>query len=447
MTIHNTAYIPDPAGRGAAMAAAIQSARDVSQGGSQGAQAPKDPRIVTRGSFSDTALKSKKKRNRKVETSHELQVLLDAFFFDWFQVTLANEHGKSDCRVGSPMEADAVDQVFDWAVAENLHPLTVSGGHNGYRAALPFSEGPEACEAVLRVNSGSTSGIMPNIMLTGGHGACARLAPSLQKAFPTARLSRADAAMDVSQPGLFDELLDMSRLLAAGNGKLGGVRLIQSDQGRTFYLGSRTSTVSLRVYEKDRERAAKGIIDPEDIDPDLIRIEWTFRPQSKSKAGMSGLSPGQMIATSVWARDFMARAAKLMDLTDGVGKIAKQDVVRETREKTLEGVARHGIHQYGKAFLRLAAARMVQRDHEGRYDLAVIDPDDLHAETVVMIGDLLDVHMAEQVVMDERLAEAMDPDEWRESYVHEMQEFAARTDRQTDEAQERIRVQKAKAGL
>ncbi|MDO5759038.1 MAG: replication initiation factor domain-containing protein [Rhodobacterales bacterium] len=415
---------------------AMRAARDVSQRGPAGeAEGPVDPRLVTRGSFPSKPLKPKAKRGGAAATDLALAALLDQAFFDWFQITLPNQEGRAQCQVGGAEEGDAIGAAFGWAVHNGLHPGRISGGHNGYRAALPFTMGPESSEAVFRVNSGSTGGLMPNLMLTGGHGACATLAPLLQAQFQGARLSRADAAIDWSQAGLFDELLSMARLLARANVKLGGVRLIESDTGRTFYLGSRTSTVSLRVYEKDRERAARGVIDVDDVDPDLIRIEWTFRPQSKSKAGMAGLSPGEMIRTSIWARDFMARAAMLMQVTDRVGRLDPQAVVREVREKTLEGTVQHGVDQYAKSFARLAAARLVEREHDGRYDMAMVDYSEIESEaTAIFISLLKETEAAKAIVIEQRLGEVMDPDAWRASYVHELMQEPVWQDRSRDKA-------------
>lgn len=423
----------------------MQAARDVSHRDPAGAAEDlPDPRIVTRGSFSASPLKNKAKSERAESTHPDLSDLLGQFFFDWFQVTLPNREGKASCMVGGAEEAEALGAAFDWARSNGLHPGRIGGGHNGYRAALPFTDGPESVDAVFRVNSGSTGGLMPNLMLTGGHGACSRLAPALQKAFPGARLSRADAALDWSQPGLWDALHRMAKTLAKGNAKLGGVRTIESDTGRTFYLGSRTSTVSLRVYEKDRERAAKGVIDEADVDPDLIRIEWTFRPQSKSKAGMAMLSPGQMIRSSVWARDFMSRAAAIMDVTERVERLNKQEVAREVAEKTLDGAVQHGVDQYAKCFMRLAAARIVERDHNGHYDTAIVDPGRIRVEALRIFKDKIrDTDAAEAIVIEQRLDRAMDPDAWRDSYVHELMQAPP----QIDAAQVRAQAQMSKQAL
>lgn len=417
----DSTHTPKSGGLAAQASASARPRRDVSPG----AEGTVDPRIVTRGSFSHNSLKTNAKTRRAPASDPALADLLDEMFFDWFQVTAANKDGKAVCEVGGDEEIVAIDRCFDWCASQGLHPGRVSGGHNGYRAALPWTMDPESLEVVVRVNSGSTSGVMPNIMLTGGHGACADLAPSLQSAFPDARLSRADVALDWSQEGLWDQLLEMARTLSKGNKKLGGVRTIESDTGRTFYLGSRTSTVSLRVYEKDLERAARGVIDLADVDPNLIRIEWTFRPQSKSKAGMMGKSPGEMVRTSPWARNFMVRAAAIMHVTDGRQKIYAEDVVRETPEKTLESTVRHGVDQYAKSFLRLAAAKIVERDHDGHYDTAVVEPEQLENEANEIFSDLIrETGAAVKVIGEQRLDRALDPQAWRSSYVHEMQNEA-----------------------
>lgn len=416
--------------------AGVHARRDVSR---DDAKTCNDPRLVTRGSFSPNRLKCNGKSERAPTSSPELSELLEAFFFDWYQITLPNREGKSSCVVGGEEEAEAVEAALRWCSDQGMHPGRVSGGHNGYRAALPWHRDAGSKEVVCRVNSGSSSGIMPNIMLTGGHGACATLAPRLQKAFPEARLSRADAALDWSQEGLWDELLSMARKLAKSNVKLGGVRTIESDTGRTFYLGSRTSTVSLRVYEKDLERVARGVIDEADADLDLVRIEWTFRPQSKSKAGMSSKTPGEMIRTSVWARDFMSRAAEIMQVTDRVERIYREEVEREVVEKTLSGTVQHGIDQYGKGFARLAAVEIVERDHGGHFDTAVLTPERVEEEAVEIFRERLARSEAASIVIEEeRLDRPLDPDAWRASYVHEMMRMPDKIERSQSIHQERI---------
>lgn len=333
-----------------------------------------DPRSVTRGSFFPKALTPKEKTNpdhvrrsakqppskKGSRDDDALAGMLSEFSFDWFQFTIPTDEGGGSCRPGDASEREALRRAIAWATTNGLHEGRIIGGANGYRVRLPLHAGPEG-EVIAAISSGSSSGIMPNITITGGEGACQGLAEAAQEAFSMMRLSRADAALDVSLGGLWDALHDMAVMLSKANPKMGNVRVIDGGQGRTFYLGSRSSAVSLRVYEKDLERVSRGRLDEEAADPDLVRVEWTFRPQSRSKKGMAKLSPGDMIRTSVWARDFTARMARLTGVTEGMAKAKPQRVEREERSSSLESSASHGAMQYGQVFARLAIAQIVKR--------------------------------------------------------------------------------------
>ena len=189
-------------------------------------------------------------------------------------------------------------------------------------------------------------------------------------------------------PGLWDRLRQMAVTLSRANSKIGGVRTIESDTGRTFYLGSPKSTVSLRVYEKDRERLAAGKISPDECDGDLVRIEWTFRPQSRAKVGAGRLSPGELVRSSVWARDFMSRAAKIMEETEGMAKPKRVQIEREARVSSLEESARHGAAQYGGVFARLAAARIIAARGDD-YARAALTPGEIEAEAAILFREFV----------------------------------------------------------
>lgn len=319
----------------------------------------------------------------------QIERLLAKFSFDWFQFTIPAPSGAGMIEDQRDEEA-AISAAIQWAESVGLHPGRTAGGKNGYRIALPFSDGPEG-DKVASLASGSITHIMPNLTITGGDGAAARLAPLAQQDFPGLRLSRADTACDMSKRGLWDDLLSMAQALAKGNRKLGSVRVITSDTGRTFYLGSGKSTVSLRVYEKDKERLAAGKIDEEDCDPDLVRVEFTFRPQSKAKVGAGHLSPGQLIRSSVWARDFVSRLAAMTGVTCRAVKLRPQRIDKCQDDTTLAGSALHGARQFGGTFCRLAIARLTEERHGGSYAAAVFTPKEIEAEAAMiffrMIGD------------------------------------------------------------
>ncbi|MGE6426216.1 replication initiation factor domain-containing protein [Bacillus altitudinis] len=386
----------------------------------------KDPRIVTRGSFSSKAKKTKQKSRPQSRDDLALSDLLAQFRFDWFQFTIPATDGGGSCvSAGSPEERDGLDAALAWADNEGLHIGRPRGGANGYRISTPFLGGPEG-ERLASVASGSATGVMPNVTITGGDGAAASLAGSAQRAFPGLRLSRADAALDRSMPGLWDRLHRMAVTLSRANSKIGSVRTIQSDTGRTFYLGSPKSTVSLRVYEKDRERLAAGKISPDECDDDLVRIEWTFRPQSRAKVGAGRLSPGELVRSSVWARDFMSRAAKIMEETEGMAKPKRVQIEREARVSSLEESARHGAAQYGGVFARLAAARIIAARGDD-YAQAVLTPGEIEAEAAILFREFVADTVAGQRVIDaERLSEPETPEARRAATVGAIIDMAVR---------------------
>ncbi|OOY26318.1 hypothetical protein BMI90_18500, partial [Thioclava sp. L04-15] len=102
-------------------------------------------------------------------------------------------------------------------------------------------------------------------------------------------------------------------------------------------------------------------------------------------------------------------------------RLNKQEVAREVAEKTLDGTVQHGVDQYAKSFARLAAVRLVERDHEGHYDTAMVHPVEVEEEAVRIFRDKIrETGAAAAIVIEKRLDEAMDPAAWRESYVHEL---------------------------
>lgn len=402
----------------------------------KGAAGDPDPRSVTRGSFfersekntknpqvgkkwrqSDSDWVSRKQPPSPEEDTDAFKSFISSFFFDWFQFTVPSKTGGGTCQAGGPDEVYGLRESIDWATGQGLHEGRPSGGKNGYRVRLPLLDGPDG-EALATLSSGSKTGIMPNISITGGEGACHELAESAKARWKVVRLSRADAACDVSQEGLWDALYEMAQGLAKENAKLGAVRVMHGIMGRTFYLGSPKSTVSLRVYEKGLERVAKGKASIEDIDRHLVRIEWTFRPQSRSKQGMSKLSPGQMIMTSVWARSFMARAAKITGITEGIVKPSKQKVEREDRQSRLEESAAHGARQYGRTFARMAVHEIVEERGE-TYAEAEISPLEIESRAAIIFGRLI-TGIGEKVALEERVIVRQTRDERTLSIAEEM---------------------------
>lgn len=391
-----------------------------------------DPRSVTRGSFCGTGLnnevyeaengdrpapkqppgeasKKPRRRSRKKQTSSALQAVFDAMFFDWFGITLPHpETGKgSGCERNSEVETIAVTRLVEFAEKMALHRSRVRNGINGYGAGADYTMGSEERDTVLTILSGHQSN-MPGMAIPGGHGACQDLAEAVVDHFGSDFLvNRADVTLDHSQEGLFDALLEMSQEFAGQRQKMRAPTIIQSDTGRTFYLGS--DRVKLKVYQKDLERVANGRIDASDADPHLVRIEFSIAPQSREKKAFAGLNPGEMLRTSVWGRAWMAAAAQIMGMTREVDPVEPMRIEREERSRTLDDSVDHGIRQYGASFVRLAVSNLVPDDD---YAGAKLSEKEVEEELVRLLREkIAEAGTITRVLTEEGLDRVMGEDE------------------------------------
>lgn len=338
---------------------------------------PVNPRVVIRGSFLPKTLNCPKKSKSckpSKKDADALKALLNEMFFDWFQFTLPSISGGAKI-VKNGEDKVAVQNVLIFSRKNGLHALGACGGNNGYGSGLMFSAGLGQKETVAKLNTCSKTGIMPNVQFSGGKGLCAKIAPLAQQTFYGASLSRADVSYDISQEGLFDDLYAMACSMSEENKKIGKPNIVgKLAEGMSFYLGSKKSVTSIKVYQKDMERAKKGEINWIDADPHLVRIEVTFRPQSNAKKAYFKMSPADMIATSAMAREFMSNAAKIMNFTDQKTKIRLKKVDRVMKEKTLETTVRHGFKQYAPSIMKLATKNIIDRDYGGKVNAAKISP-------------------------------------------------------------------------
>lgn len=82
-------------------------------------------------------------------------------------------------------------------------------------------------------------------------------------------------------------------------------RLITSptepEKGRTLYLGSRTSEVAFRYYEKDREQRDKGLVVPALL---RNRAEFEVKPKNRArKARLASLPPSDVPGFARWSAE------------------------------------------------------------------------------------------------------------------------------------------------
>jgi hypothetical protein len=171
------------------------------------------------------------------------------------------------------------------------------------------------------------------------------VAQVIRDCWPEHRVSRADSAFDVSEPGIFDVLVERFQSFCAhfnllwrqvGDWRPDGLRDPLS--GRTFYVGSRTSLCYLRVYEKGLQMLQKAR--PEDEPPDLnwVRVELEVKPQDRTqKARLAHITPEQAWGVSRWAR------CALQAIN---GHATERVIMWEPKETNAYRAVRHALRQY-----------------------------------------------------------------------------------------------------
>lgn len=203
--------------------------------------------------------------------------------FDWYQASIPN------VDPGVVMRAiQDVEFYGDW---EQIRPM------KNYNEAAAFVVGSETR---FKINfGGQNEEHGPNIV---GSGACAQvLADVVREHFPAHRVSRLDSCEDYYHEDAYDYL----RKLALKIGKEHRVQcreivkpLKDSDDGRTLYLGSQTSAVSMRIYEKGKQLQT---------DSQWVRAELQVRPQKELKALMAMLDPKEVWGLSKWTHDMAVK--------------------------------------------------------------------------------------------------------------------------------------------
>lgn len=159
------------------------------------------------------------------------------------------------------------------------------------------------------------------------------------------RCTRVDSCYDIDQPGAFEELLkpciDVKKAFRLKGSKAGDWEDFPED-GRTFYMGARTSPVRLRLYEKGRQPEYRHL-----GRQDWARIELQVRPSKEAKDAYSKATPVEVWGASAWSRDLAAKVleAQLEPLPAGTTyKLSEQ-------ERKLRFLCK----QYGPTLMQLAS--------------------------------------------------------------------------------------------
>ena len=122
----------------------------------------------------------------------------------------------------------------------------------------------------------------------------------LRQHWPAHRVSRADVCEDYTGPMTWDRLLALA-LSVADEHRIKTNTVgdwIKGEDGRTLYLGGRTSIARARVYEKGIQVGH---------DRDWVRAELQVRPTGDGKAALCAIEPAAVFGATPWTLDLAER--------------------------------------------------------------------------------------------------------------------------------------------
>jgi DNA relaxase NicK len=170
--------------------------------------------------------------------------------------------------------------------------------------------------------------------------------------WPEHPVTRADVAVDFDGQDAFAKLHRLLDGQAARRGlkvDMAGDWRANRDPlaGRTFYLGARSSTAFLRLYEKGLQQVAKHRHSDETVSLDWTRLEIEVKPQSKdARYRAAHLAPADFWGVTTWSRDILRMAVGL-----DVERV-NMNLKRESEDLT---ALKHMIGQYRQALQRESA--------------------------------------------------------------------------------------------
>lgn len=248
--------------------------------------------------------------------------------FDWYQATL--QALPSDVINGLGSDLGAVD-------------LERSSGRHGYAVATTLRGDQGQRLAVIL--SGNSDG-RPNVTGSGLHAQA--VASSIRARWPLHQVTRCDAAEDFVGLGAFDRLEAVCRSVAGGH-RVKGRSIVPDDpsDGRTYYLGSKTSDAQARLYDKTAEMRSRMPQERHhEIPEGLTRLEVQMRPRKARRAQLAQLDPAQVWGSVKWTWELANRALAL-----GIERLPQLPVEVTDDARAMQFM----LAQYAPTMARMAA--------------------------------------------------------------------------------------------
>lgn len=203
--------------------------------------------------------------------------------------------------------AATVSQVEPMAIVETLRKEfggKVEEGHRrqGYAQLFRVTDrsGDELLAEVLCDAAGGPH--EPHAVATGSR--AHDFASVIRANWPFHRVSRMDAAEDFDEEGAFETITAKMKTVSEESGCKGlWIRPDDPTEGATYYLGSASSSVRCRAYQK-------GLLTMKEIHPSLrgqisphwARLEVQVRPQKSGKVYAAMCSPEDAWGFSRWSQ-------------------------------------------------------------------------------------------------------------------------------------------------
>lgn len=200
--------------------------------------------------------------------------------FDWYQATINTPH--SDVF-------SAMEKAYPHT---DLRPASPANGYT-HGAELMLGD-----NKLLRAMWGGVNGNETTHCVASGSQST-RFSEFLRSDFPDHQVSRLDVAIDYREKDCFKKLSKMLIDYAKGKRLKTAVAgdWIKGDQGKTLYIGSRSSTSYLRLYEKGKQIGLG-------TDPNWTRCELEVKPNNKEgKTFLATATPQECWGASKWSID------------------------------------------------------------------------------------------------------------------------------------------------
>jgi DNA relaxase NicK len=195
--------------------------------------------------------------------------------FDWYQASVP------DVDPEVVMAALAKSEYYgDWVQ---------SRASKGYDAGFQFIVGDQVKYRLS--HGGQNAEYGANVTASGGD--APKLAEVLRASFRH-RISRLDSCEDYHHADAYEYLRGVGlRIAKECNVAVREITkpLVESDDGCTLYLGSPSSAISGRIYEKGKQLA---------VGTEWVRVELQVRPQKHVKDVVAMLSPEQVWGLARW---------------------------------------------------------------------------------------------------------------------------------------------------